>query len=177
MKIVLRGKDSWPRSVSSGKKRLYGLGIWVFGSYYCAGGWPSPPREVPYHGCSCPSSCLLAVPWAVATNKYRGYTSRMRLRSSTLQWKTDSIEGPLNATAPYPVSQREFAQTLGKVLGCPAFLPTPAFALRFMMGEMAQALLLEGQRVLPRKLMQAGFRFRFPTLSEALGEILSQQEL
>ncbi len=91
--------------------------------------------------------------------------------------ETDSIEGPLNATAPYPVSQREFAQTLGKVLGCPAFLPTPAFALRFMMGEMAQALLLEGQRVLPRKLMQAGFRFRFPTLSEALGEILSQQEL
>ncbi len=78
------------------------------------------------------------------------------------------VAGPVNATAPHPVTNREFARTLGQVLHRPAFMPAPAFALRLLLGEMAQELLLTGQRVLPRRAQALGFRFHFPELGEAL---------
>jgi uncharacterized protein len=82
------------------------------------------------------------------------------------------LEGPLNCTAPEPVRNREFTETLGKVLGVPTFLPpVPGFVLRLMKGEFG-GVILKGQRVLPRRLLAAGFQFRYPTLKEALTEIL-----
>ena len=80
-------------------------------------------------------------------------------------------EGPLNFTAPQPVTSREFARALGKALGRPAFLPTPAFALKLAMGEMA-GVLLASQRALPARLQALGFEFRHPRLSGALGSLL-----
>lgn len=83
------------------------------------------------------------------------------------------FEGPVNATAPAPVTMKEFASTLGRVLHRPAIAPAPAFAIRAAMGEMA-TLVLDGQRVLPAKASSLGFRFRFTRLEAALREILDR---
>lgn len=82
------------------------------------------------------------------------------------------IQGPLNAVAPHPVTNREFTKTLGKVLGRPTIFPLPGFAARLVFGEMADALLLGGQRVLPARLQQAGYKFAHPSLESALRAIL-----
>lgn len=89
---------------------------------------------------------------------------------------TDDLSGPFNVTAPSPLPQREFARTLGRVLGRPAFLPLPAFAVRAIFGEMGERLLLEGAYVLPRRLEAAGFRFRWPDLEGALRFELERTE-
>jgi uncharacterized protein len=81
------------------------------------------------------------------------------------------ITGPLNATAPNPVTNKQFAQALGKVLGRPSFLPTPAFALRVLLGESAQ-IVANGQRVLPAKALAAGYRFKFTDIEAALQNLL-----
>jgi uncharacterized protein (TIGR01777 family) len=78
------------------------------------------------------------------------------------------LRGPLNVTAPEPVRNARFAAELGKSMRRPAFLPAPAPALRLVMGEMADALLLASQRVLPEAAGRAGYRFRDPTLAAAL---------
>ncbi len=83
----------------------------------------------------------------------------------------DRWAGPVNATAPAPVTMREFAATLGRILRRPAFAPAPAFAIRAAMGEMA-ALVLDGQKALPAKVTALGFRFRYETLEPALKQIL-----
>ena len=75
--------------------------------------------------------------------------------------------GVYNLTAPNPVTMGEFGRTLAAVIGRPYWLPAPAFALRLVLGEMS-ALLLDSQRILPERLLQAGFTFRFPRLKEAL---------
>lgn len=78
------------------------------------------------------------------------------------------VRGPVNVTAPQPVTNREFTRTLGRVLHRPAVLPAPAFALRLLLGEMGDALLLGGQRVLPAALQASGFRFTHERLEDAL---------
>lgn len=83
----------------------------------------------------------------------------------------ETLRGPLNAAAPGSVTQGEFARELGRALGRPAVLPMPAWALRLLLGEMAD-LVLDSQRVVPEKALQAGFRFRFPALREALSDLL-----
>jgi len=75
--------------------------------------------------------------------------------------------GPVNATAPNPVRNKEFCQTLGKVLHRPCWAPVPGLALRLALGEMAD-MLLTGQRVVPAAAQKLGFQFRYPTLEEAL---------
>jgi len=82
--------------------------------------------------------------------------------------RTDAIVGPFNATAPAPVDNATFGRTLGRVLGRPAFLPTPGFALRAAFGELADEALLAGANVRPARLLDAGFRFDFPDLEDAL---------
>jgi uncharacterized protein (TIGR01777 family) len=84
---------------------------------------------------------------------------------------TTTVAGAINATAPVPVTNEEFARTLGRVLGRPSWMKAPAFALRLALGEMADALVLGGQRVLPDVAQQHGFVFRYPTLEAALNEI------
>lgn len=80
---------------------------------------------------------------------------------------TSRVSGPLNLAAPLPVTNREFAQTLGRVLKRPAFMPAPAFALRLLLGEMADVLLFS-ERVIPAKAEALGFRFRYAALEPAL---------
>jgi hypothetical protein len=87
--------------------------------------------------------------------------------------RTTAIEGPLNATSPTPVTNRAFARALGRALRRPALVPTPALALKLLLGEMADALLLTGQRAIPAKGLQHGFTFRFATVDEALQDIFS----
>ncbi len=79
----------------------------------------------------------------------------------------DGYHGPVNATAPQPVTNRDFAKLLGRTLARPAWLPTPAFALRLALGEMAE-LLLSGQRVLPGIAERLAYQWRYPELSGAL---------
>jgi len=78
------------------------------------------------------------------------------------------VSGAVNITAPEPVSQAEFAHTLGKVLHRPALLPTPAFAVRLVAGQLGAEAALAGQRVLPRVLAEAGFSWTHGTLEDAL---------
>jgi uncharacterized protein (TIGR01777 family) len=80
--------------------------------------------------------------------------------------------GPVNAAAPEPMRSRDFARTLGRVLGRPAILPIPGFALRLMLGEMADELLLASARALPFRAESDGFSFEHPTLEEALRQAL-----
>lgn len=83
----------------------------------------------------------------------------------------DGLSGPFNLTAPHPVTNRELGRLLGRVLGRPSLLPTPAVALQLLLGEMSEAL-LHGQRAVPERLLDAGFTFRFPTLGPALEDLL-----
>ncbi|MGH7164004.1 MAG: DUF1731 domain-containing protein, partial [Nitrospiraceae bacterium] len=87
--------------------------------------------------------------------------------------ENQTFRGPVNATAPHPVTNREFARTLGQVLSRPARLPTPGFVLRLVLGQMADELLLTGQRVLPQRAEQWGYRFRYSRLDEAFHAILA----
>lgn len=87
---------------------------------------------------------------------------------------TDSLAGPVNAVSPGPVTNREFAETLGTVLGRPTIVPLPAVAARLLLGEMADELLLSGQRVEPAKLLGSGYRFRHPELEGALRDLLGK---
>ncbi len=89
--------------------------------------------------------------------------------------KTPGLFGPVNLTAPNPVTNAAFAQTLGRVLHRPAFAPIPAFLLRAMVGEFAETL-LGGQRVLPTVAQREGYRFRFETLEAALRTLLDSPE-
>ena len=86
---------------------------------------------------------------------------------------TTTLSGPVNATAPNPVTNTEFAHHLGSAIARPAILPAPAFALRLVLGEMADALLLSGQRALPAKAQGLWFTFRYPRLDDALRAIFS----
>ena len=82
-----------------------------------------------------------------------------------------AVTGPLNVTAPEPVTNAAFARELGRALHRPAVLPVPAIAMRLALGEMADAMILGGQRVLPAKAQALGFTFRYATLSAALNAI------
>ncbi len=80
--------------------------------------------------------------------------------------ETPEIAGPVNATAPHPVTNAELAKALGRAMHRPALAPAPGFALRVALGEMAQSL-LTGQRVFPSRALNAGFHFRYPEIDIA----------
>lgn len=86
---------------------------------------------------------------------------------------SDTLRGPVNLTAPTPVRNQEFTETLGDVLHRPTVIPVPAFALRAVFGEMADGLLLTSQRVEPATLSASGYRFRYPELGGALRHLLA----
>jgi hypothetical protein len=91
-----------------------------------------------------------------------------------VEWLIDqpAVSGAVNLTAPTPQTNRTFAKTLGRVLGRPAILPAPALALRVAMGEVADALLLSGQRAQPARALALGYSFAFDELERALRQIL-----
>jgi len=84
----------------------------------------------------------------------------------------EDLSGAFNLTAPHPVLQKDFSRILGKVMKRPSWLPAPGFVLRLLFGEMAEETLLSGQRVVPKRLLDSGFRFLYPELEPALKEIL-----
>jgi len=84
------------------------------------------------------------------------------------------IKGPVNATAPNPVTNADFSRILGMVLGRPSWLHAPAFAIKLALGEFGD-MILTGQRVLPKKIMEAGYQFRYPLLEDALRVIYSHK--
>ena len=83
-----------------------------------------------------------------------------------------SASGPYNLCAPNPVTNGEFMKTLARVMHRPSFLPTPAFALRLMAGELADSLFLTGQRPAPKRLEEEKFGFKFPVLEPALRDLM-----
>jgi uncharacterized protein len=85
----------------------------------------------------------------------------------------DGARGPLNATGPVPVTNAEFSSALGRALHRPSVMPAPAFALRLALGEMADALLLGGQRALPVRATDLGFSFRYGNIDDALVDVLA----
>lgn len=83
-----------------------------------------------------------------------------------------SASGAYNLTAPNPVSQREFAKTLGRVLNRLAIAPLPSFVVRILFGEMGKTLLTEGQHVIPSRLEEQGYEFTHSDLESALRDTL-----
>lgn len=88
--------------------------------------------------------------------------------------ETPEVTGPVNATAPEPVTNRQFARALGRALGRPSLLPAPGFALRAILGEMATPLLLQGQRAVPAKAQTLRFHFRYPEINQAFRGIFGE---
>ena len=87
---------------------------------------------------------------------------------------TPDLAGPVNGTAPAPVTNAAFAEALGRVLTRPAILPVPAAPLRLVLGAFADELLLGGQKVLPQAALRSGFRFTYPALDDALAAIVGR---
>jgi len=85
-----------------------------------------------------------------------------------------SIAGPVNAVAPYPVTNKEFTKTLGKVLKRPTLLPIPSFGLRMLFGSMADELLIGGQKVIPSKLQASDYKFEYGDLESSLRHVLDK---
>jgi len=85
-----------------------------------------------------------------------------------------AISGAVNVVSPQPVTNAAFTRELGRAVHRPAILPAPAFALRLAFGAMADEALLASQRVLPKRLTQAGFAFAYPTLPQALAAVLAK---
>ena len=88
---------------------------------------------------------------------------------------TPAVDGPVNASAPYPVTNREFGKALGRAMRRPALLPAPALALKLLLGkERAESLLLTGQRVIPAKALAHGYHFRYPEIDIAMRGIFGE---
>ena len=89
--------------------------------------------------------------------------------------ESDRVSGPLNLAAPDSIRMREFCRAVGKILRRPSWIHVPAYILKLALGEMAEPLLLHGQKMIPQKLVDAGFKFQFPKLEDALRNLLIQR--
>ncbi len=109
--------------------------------------------------------------------QYMSWISLADVISITLfALENEGVSGALNTVAPNPVTNSEFTQILGKVLGRPTVLPAPAFALKLVLGDMAKEMLLASTRVSPQKLIDAGYTFQDENLEDALRNILDVQK-
>ncbi|MDQ6800777.1 MAG: TIGR01777 family oxidoreductase [Acidobacteriota bacterium] len=105
-------------------------------------------------------------------NQWMSWVDREDLLRA-IEWAIDNpqVRGTYNITAPEPVRNRDFARALGRLVHRPSFMPTPAFALRLAFGEMADEILLGGQRVVPSRATKEGFTFNYPTLEASLQRV------
>jgi len=87
--------------------------------------------------------------------------------------ENQAAQGAFNVTSPKPLSNKDFGRVLGKVMGRPSFFPVPEFALKLAFGEVS-SILLEGRTVLPKRLQELGFRFRFPDAESAVRDLLGK---
>jgi len=94
------------------------------------------------------------------------------VRATDHLFKTESLEGPVNFTAPHPVTNKKFVETLGQVLNRPTFFPMPAFVVKLLFGEMAEELIIKGANVHPKKLLDSGFKFEYSSLDQSLKHLL-----
>jgi uncharacterized protein len=94
------------------------------------------------------------------------------IRAIVFALENPNISGPINVASPEPVSMRDFCSTLAKALGRHSWAPVPDFVLKTMLGEMSE-MLLTGQRAIPKKLQESGFKFKYPDLRQALGMIFN----
>jgi uncharacterized protein (TIGR01777 family) len=94
------------------------------------------------------------------------------MRAIEFALETPSLSGPVNVVAPNPVTNSEFTRSLGRILHRPTLLRVPSFALRLALGEMAEATILESERVLPARLNTLGFDFEYPELDAGLRAVL-----
>ncbi len=110
----------------------------------------------------------------------RQYVSWVSLRDAVrtirFLFEHEDISGPVNVTAPQPVTNRDLTDSLARVLKRPAFLPAPAFALRLTLGQMADEMLLASMRVLPRRLRDAGFVFKDAFIDKALTRAIKREK-
>jgi uncharacterized protein (TIGR01777 family) len=83
----------------------------------------------------------------------------------------EEARGPFNLVAPEPLTNTDFGRAIGRVMGRPSLIPVPAFALRLALGEVSDVV-LEGQRAIPRKLLDMGFTFKYPDVESALRDLL-----
>jgi len=88
--------------------------------------------------------------------------------------ENENLNGPVNATAPEPVRMKELCNILGQVMGSPSWLPVPGYLLKVVLGEMSD-MLLNSQRVLPKRILKEGFQFRFPAPKTALEDIIERR--
>ena len=88
--------------------------------------------------------------------------------------ENESISGPVNLTAPDPVTNKEFSSAIGRAISRPSWLPVPGFIVKITLGELGD-ILLTGQRVLPEKALKAGYKFKHPDVDEALRTIFSKK--
>jgi hypothetical protein len=95
------------------------------------------------------------------------------IRAIEFSLEDHQLAGPVNAVAPTPVVNKDFTKVLGRQLSRPAFMTVPAWAIKLILGELGREVLLSSQRVMPDKLLQAGFRFDMPSLEQALQADLS----
>jgi uncharacterized protein (TIGR01777 family) len=110
--------------------------------------------------------------WAGSGTQYFSWIHRQDLVRIMLHvLDHDHIQGAVNATAPQPVTNKDFSVALGRALHRPVWAPVPAFALKLLLGEAAYVI-LSGQHVVPRAITAAGYRFVHPELDEALQAIL-----
>ena len=94
-----------------------------------------------------------------------------------LRWAltTPEVSGVINATAPQPVTNAEFSKALGRAVRRPSWVPVPGFLLRLLFGEVADAVLIRGQRVVPRRAQELGFTFTHPEIGEALADAVRRR--
>lgn len=90
--------------------------------------------------------------------------TRLLLRSVT----DERLEGPVNAVAPNPATNREFTEAFGAAIGRPTVIPVPTFGIRAMLGQMGEELILVSQRAIPRRMLDENFEFRYPTIDRSL---------
>jgi hypothetical protein len=90
--------------------------------------------------------------------------------------QNSSLSGAVNLAAPENVTMKQFCTVLGRAMQRPSWAPVPGFVLKTILGEMAGPLLLCGQKVVPKKLMEAGYTFLYPNAEEALKNILTEAE-
>jgi NAD dependent epimerase/dehydratase family enzyme len=88
-----------------------------------------------------------------------------------LALEDERVRGPINATAPEPQTNRDFAKVVGRTMRRPSFVPVPGFALKLLLGEMA-SIITTGQRAIPKKVQALGYQFKYPTSEQALRQIL-----
>jgi uncharacterized protein (TIGR01777 family) len=97
--------------------------------------------------------------------------------TSFFVWAIDTpgVKGAMNATSPNPVTNAQFSRAFGRALRRPSAIPVPPVALRALYGEMAQVMLIEGQRVLPVRAVEMGFRFEYPHIEAAIADVVRRK--